>query len=351
MRFLPATLAFLAVLLVGAPAASAVDIGAFHADCEFSHRLNDDPIVFFGLPGASHSHDFSGSRTLNAFSTPASIRQGANNCVRTDSASPGADRSAYWVPTLYVDDQIVQETQLGAYYSAGVRDSQQIKPFPQGLKLIAGSAAGGPQEVAGERVWAYLCPGGTLVNGSATVAPTCKTNVLEVVIRFPDCWNGADLDSPDHKSHMAYSRRVNGAELRTCPSTHPRMMPKLQLILRYPTTGGPSLLLASGPINTAHADFMNGWDQAKLAALVSDCLVPDKYCGGGDLPEGHGTHTSTSPATHTSTSPATTTTTRKRTSTCKRTSRRVAGRTKRARQCAKLRRLRQRTAVASRHDH
>lgn len=280
-------LAVLAALVLAVPAGAAVgtDIGAFHADCEFSHRLNDDPIVAFGMPGASHSHDFSGSRTLNAFSTPASIRQAPTNCVRTDSAAAGADRSAYWVPTLYVNDQIVQETQLGAYYTAGVRDTQAIRPFPADLKIIAGSAKGGPQEVNAERVWAYMCPGGTLVNGSATSAPTCKTKLMELVIRFPDCWNGVDLDSPDHKAHMAYSRRVAGAAARTCPSTHPRLMPMLQLILRYPTAGGPGLRLASGPINTAHADFMNGWDQARLSALVRGCLVTDKYCGGGDAPD------------------------------------------------------------------
>jgi hypothetical protein len=293
-----------ATLVLAAPAgAVGTDTGAFHADCEFSARLNDDPVVFPGRPGASHSHDFSGSLGINAFSTPASIREAPNNCVRTDSSAPGADRSAYWVPTLYVGDQIVQQTQLGAYYSAGVRDTKAIEPFPAGLMVIAGSAAGGPQEVDAERVWAFLCPGGTAVDGSATSAPTCKTNVMELVMRFPDCWNGRDLDSPNHKSHMAYSRRVGGAAERTCPATHPRLMPKLQMILRYPTTGGPGVRLASGPVNTAHADFVNGWDQARLAALVDNCLVADRYCGGGDRPDGHsstpsadthaGTHTGT----------------------------------------------------------
>lgn len=155
--------------------------------------------------------------------------------------------------------------------------------------MIAGSGKGGPSEVDAERVWGYMCPGGTLVGGSATSAPTCKTNLTELVIRFPDCWNGVDLDSPDHKSHMAYSRRVAGAALRTCPATHLRLMPMLQLILRYPTAGGPSLQLSSGAINTAHADFMNGWDQPRLSALVRDCLVADMYCGGGDAPDVHTT--------------------------------------------------------------
>ena len=36
---------------------------------------------------------------------------------------------------------------------------------------------------------------------------------------FPSCWDGKNLDSPDHKSHMSYP---NGAfNDGTCPPSHP----------------------------------------------------------------------------------------------------------------------------------
>lgn len=258
--------------------------GTFQAVCGFSHRSQDDPIVYPGKPGASHSHEFFGSRTTDAFSTPETIRRGPTTCIRYNTPARSADRSAYWVPTLYVGDERVQASQVSAYYKTGVRRVRAVEPFPEGLKVIAGTASGGPQELGSLRVWDFLCPAGTLVNGSATRAPTCATKRMDLVIRFPDCWDGVNLDSPDHKSHLAYSRRRGGAEVKTCPSSHPRLMPELEIILRYPTTGGPGARLASGPVNTAHADFVNGWNQRKQEELVRDCLNVDRYCGGGDAP-------------------------------------------------------------------
>lgn len=42
---------------------------------------------------------------------------------------------------------------------------------------------------------------------------------LRLQVFFPSCWNGKDLDSPDHKSHMAYPDGVNSGK---CPPTHPK---------------------------------------------------------------------------------------------------------------------------------
>ncbi len=265
------------------PGPIGTDIGTFEAVCTFSHRLSDDPIVFPHGPGASHPHDFFGARRTNAFSTNESIRTTNTNCVRHSSAAPSADHSAYWAPTLYVNGNPVVAKTMGAYYNTGVRYIKAIEAFPENLRMIAGSSSGGPQEVDGERVWFYHCPAGERTPGNAHTAPLCNTKVMELHMRFPDCWDGMNLDSANHKSHMAYSRRESSSLLATCPPTHPRLMPKLRMILRYPTLGGPTLRLSSGGISTAHADFMNGWDQAKLEALVRDCLNTDVYCGGGDV--------------------------------------------------------------------
>ena len=83
-----------------------------------------------------------------------------------------------------------------------------------------------------------------------------------LVIRFPDCWNGNDLDSADHKSHLAY--RVG----RACPAGYPVRIPRLSLNVHYDLASIDDLTLASGSIYSAHADFFNAWDQAVLARLV-----------------------------------------------------------------------------------
>ena len=262
--------------------------GAFHAQCSYGHRLADDPIVFPRGVGASHLHDFFGAKSTSAMSTNESIRKTDTTCVRYASKAKFADRSAYWVPSLYVGDSLVNPIETGVYYKTGYRHMQSIKTYPKGFRMIAGTATGGPSNVDGERVWGYLCPGGVLTAGTSTTAPTCKTNEINVSIRFPDCWDGVGRDSSNHKKHMAYSRKAPGATARTCPPTHPKAMPWLEMITRYPTSGGSALRLSSGAVNTAHADFMNGWDQSKLKALIRNCLRVDKYCGGSDAPvHGH----------------------------------------------------------------
>lgn len=96
-----------------------------------------------------------------------------------------------------------------------------------------------------------------------------------------DCWDGRNLDSPDHKSHMAYAVR-GGAVSMVCPASHPVPVPQLELDINYPDmTGGPGWSLASGSPNTAHADFVNSWDQAELERLVQECLRTGLGAGTG----------------------------------------------------------------------
>ncbi len=97
----------------GAAAASgpaANSNGSFHVSCTFSHRLKDDPIVFPRGPGQSHMHDFFGSRSTNASSSNASIKKSDTSCIRTNTRASKTDRSAYWVPALYVGKKVVNAT-------------------------------------------------------------------------------------------------------------------------------------------------------------------------------------------------------------------------------------------------
>ena len=55
------------------------------------------------------------------------------------------------------------------------------------------------------------------------------------IAAMPTCWNGA-IDSPDHKSHMAYT--TNGGVEGSCPPTHPRRLPQVQVFVRIPNYRG-----------------------------------------------------------------------------------------------------------------
>ncbi|WP_197093752.1 DUF1996 domain-containing protein [Nonomuraea sp. SBT364] len=216
--------------------AEPVRVAEFLADCPYSHRLPDDPIVFPGLPGASHMHSFFGSRVTNAHTTLADLQNGATNC------NPSVDKSSYWVPTLYNGNTPVEPVITSFYYlGEGVRDDiiARTQPYPPGLRVVAGNArATGPDSSTIAR-WSCLHAGHV---GASKDFVTCPSGtMLESYLDFPQCWNGRDLDSPDHKSHMAYP--VGGQ----CPATHPVPVPKLRQVLRYPVNGDPSRFrLASG---------------------------------------------------------------------------------------------------------
>jgi Domain of unknown function (DUF1996) len=237
----------------------------FIENCRFSHQAPDDPIVFPGKPGASHQHTFVGNRTTNAFSGFGSLRSGATTCIRQD------DTAAYWVPTLHQGTTPVFPQAATIYYRRGT--VAEVSTFPNNLRMIAGDAtATSPQSM---RITFWSCGVASGIDRSSTV-PTCpdtRGSFLRLHIRFPECWNGRNLDSADHKSHMAYATRTG------CPSTHPVEVPQITQIYRYPSRGGEGFSLASGGQYSAHADFVNAWKPGALKKLVNDCLNALVHCG------------------------------------------------------------------------
>jgi hypothetical protein len=239
--------------------------GQFTTVCMFSHRLSDDPIIYPRKRGASHSHDFFGNRSTNAFST---LRTLQRDDVTTSCRRPG-DKAAYWVPSLYLDGRLISPRSVTAYYQARNKAMGTIQSFPQGLKLIAGDVHAMTAQRASVTVWHCA---GVDMSASSTV-PTCPTGShLVLRVRFPDCWNGQDLDSENHKSHLAYNYQGR------CPATHPVGVPGIALNVHYLIAGGPGVTLASGSPFSGHADFFNAWDAATLKGLVDRCLNTGTHC-------------------------------------------------------------------------
>ncbi len=247
----------------------AVRVAEFLADCPFSHRLPDDPIVFPGLPGASHMHSFFGSTVTNGNSTVTDLANGPSNC------NPAVDKSSYWVPTLYQNNVPVEPVITTFYYlgegvTDAVRENTQSLPF--GLRIVAGNAKATAPDATTIARWSCLHHNEA---GAGKDFINCPAgSMLESYLDFPQCWNGRDLDSADHKSHMAYP--VNGG----CPSTHPVHVPKLRQVLRYPVSGAASQFrLSSGAGFTMHGDFFNAWPQAEMERRVAYCIRLKVKCG------------------------------------------------------------------------
>lgn len=63
------------------------------------------------------------------------------------------------------------------------------------------------------------------------------------------CWDGKNLDSPDHKSHVAYGGGSGANGGGSCPSTHPVKLPQIMYELMWNVTSfaDKSMWPESGP--------------------------------------------------------------------------------------------------------
>ncbi|AZS89372.1 DUF1996 domain-containing protein [Streptomyces griseoviridis] len=248
----------------------------FQANCSVSHTRPDDPIVYPQQPGKSHDHTFMGNTTTNAASTTASLSAGTTTCK-----APG-DKSGYWMPTLLKGDQPVRP--IGPqtiYYKAGVTDYTSVRPFPKGLRYVVGSPTQTAQEFRNHPgfVEGWEC-GDSFFNVEFPANCPSRADVqLNIRMQAPSCWDGVNLDSPDHKSHMSYTVVKPGTNDNMCPADHPVALPMIEFKMAFPVNGDLSQVkLASGPSWSFHYDFFNAWDDATLKALVDHCIVGGLQC-------------------------------------------------------------------------
>ena len=284
--------------------------GDFRTVCDFSHMSFDDPIVYPGQPGKAHLHAFVGNTGTNAFSTYDNMALGKSTC-----RGGAINQSAYWMPPM-VDKTTgipIRPKSAIIYYKQGNGDlhPELVQAFPKGLRMIAGDPSG----TAGVRFGpiSFSCSGFPFssdgwepFNGGTHVIPdSCpflddqwKTHEVWAVVSFPDCWDGVNLDSPDHKSHMSYwpspNRNPDGSSRETCPPDHPVKLPQLTIIFIYTIPTGAdirnwdlSCQMSGQRGSCLHADVMERWnrnggpnkDIDRFQQFVNGCLRKTLDCG------------------------------------------------------------------------
>jgi Domain of unknown function (DUF1996) len=266
--------------------------GDFRIICTFSHMAYDDPIVRPGQRGASHLHTFFGNTALNANTTADNITTAGNSTCGGGTLN----RSGYWVPSIIdtaTGAPIVPDS-LNAYYKSGYGGviPSQITTPPAGLRMIAGVAnAMAPVGAAAwDRKVSWNCQDGS-ASGTELLPgiPQCAPGqLLRMEVKFPQCWDGMNLDSPDHQSHMAYT--VQGG----CPTSHPVAIPEITFLVFWatPPSGTSTWRLSSdmyaGGVGgySGHGDWFNGWDEATMQAWVQNCVHAGVDCHVGNLGDG-----------------------------------------------------------------
>jgi hypothetical protein len=237
----------------------------FAANCTVTQRRDDDPIVFPGQPGASHNHTFIGNRRVTASTKNAALIGGRTSC------EDPADGTAYWFPTLFEGARVVRPEKVTVYYKSGVDDQRTVLPFPPGFRLLIGDMRTPSVEEFGGR---WSCGG----SGPRLEWPASCPEGSMLIVRYqaPSCWDGVTLDPSDHRSHMVDP--VDGS----CTRRHPVALPMLEVKIPYklPSLSTADLRYASGRSFSFHADFMNGWRQARQRELVEHCINGGRQCNG-----------------------------------------------------------------------
>ncbi|KAI9724661.1 MAG: hypothetical protein M1828_003530 [Chrysothrix sp. TS-e1954] len=256
-----------------------------------------DPLI---SPGqiSGHVHTISGG---NAFALNLDYAEARNS---TCSSCPiKEDLSAYWTPKLYMhyaaNDSFVQVPQAGDYNGAlgGMNvyyeqrpgkvsgTTEKLHAFPAGFRMIAGNPF--KRNFTGDLAAKAITFACLDYNGP----PTAETHKLperncpdgvRVQVYFPSCWNGKDLDSPDHSSHMSYPNS-DVPDNGPCPADYPVHLISIFFEVIYQTNQfsqawspgvdeQPFVLAMGDPTGYGfHGDFINGWDVPTLQAAVDDC--------------------------------------------------------------------------------
>ena len=137
--------------------------------------------------------------------------------------------------------------------------------------------------------------------------PVGSGGLVALNISGPDCWDGVNLDSPDHRSHVSHSAYVwdgampnpnggTGVSYQRCDDAHPYLMPQMSLLAFYTPDANfyankwhlssDEMVPGVKPGTTFHADYLEGWSPTVRDGWLKNCINAHMSCQGGELGDG-----------------------------------------------------------------
>lgn len=258
MRLILIALSCIALAIPGTALASKQ--GKYLQNCPLANIGQVDPLV---SPGAIADHDHAefGAQAWSSTSTTADLLNGTTTCF-----IPG-NHSAYWTPPFVnTDGSHIYPTSASGYYGAfGAADTEQVEPFPVGIRFLVGDSKSTVLQSSSVVFWRCDAAGNPTLSHPPT---TCPAGVgVSEAFNGPKYWDGVNLDSSNHRSHLSYTK----------DATHQIRIPQIQWEFHYPAAAVGKMLDSDhgiGPAGrTAHMDLWEAQDpimQAELTKCLND---------------------------------------------------------------------------------
>ncbi|KAF2110505.1 hypothetical protein BDV96DRAFT_667542 [Lophiotrema nucula] len=269
-----------------------------------------DPLVNPGMKYTPHLHQIVGGNSFNVTMDPSADPAQKSTCT---SCSFVQDKSNYWTAVMFFkhkngsyirvpqvgnggpQGKLINKGGLDVYYIP----SGKVTAFQKGFRMLAGVASNTDANKVAKSNICHRCwtstseatfVGGAPCSGSDTVEIPSATNckMIRQTIIFPTCWDGVNLDSPDHQSHVAYGQGSGANGGGACPSTHPKKLPQIMYELMWnitsfdasmrPASGNPFVYSMNIGGAAAHGDYVFGWEGDSLQKAMDNGCTLNQAC-------------------------------------------------------------------------